>query len=612
MQTWRLFTIVLPIFLFMDLLWLGVFMKGFYSQELRELARRHGAVLAPRWGAAMLVYLLIPAGERNRLAGVRLGIIIRAGALWRVRPDQSCGSRKMDGASDPGRHDLGLRPLRHDHRCHEVRGWLADEMTHQNLEGCLAERRTCQSMVAASRIRNCNSAPVRVDAEFVLYWMTAFLRLSSNFSLQRAVELAIQLPKPLVIFEPLRIGPRWASDRIHRFVINGMAENAGHIDALKNSGVLYSCRVEPLPDADKGLLHGPALATRASVIVTDNFPSFFRPRMVSAAAARLQVRLEAADSNGLLPLRATDRVFSTVFSFRAYLQKPLPVHLENFPLANPLKGVRLPSLKLLPPEITKRWPAASAALLSSERAEFAAVPIDHSVSIVEALGGSTAARQRLTKFLDQQLPHYAAGANDPDADNRSGLSPNPYFGHISPHELFHDLMTREEWSPSSLGEKTGGKREGWWGVSPGAESWLDEFVTWCELGYNMTSRCDDCDQFESLPAWARATLAKHQRDPCPQVYSLDQFATAATYDPLWNAAQTQLLREGRIHNYLRTLWGKKVLEWTATPRDAIHVMKEINSKYALDGRDPNSYSGISWLLGRHGRLVGSGPRGSTT
>jgi deoxyribodipyrimidine photo-lyase len=457
-------------------------------------------------------------------------------------------------------------------------------------------------MVPASRIQSCNSAPVRGDGEFVLYWMIAFRRLSSNFSLQRAVELAVELQKPLVIFEPLRIGYRWASDRIHRFVIDGMAENAARIEGLKNPGVLYFPYVEPLPDADKGLLA--ALAHRACVVVTDDFPSFFLPRMVSAAAARLPVRLESVDSNGLLPLRATDRVFTTAFSFRAYLQKQLPDHLVDFPIANPLKGVRLPPCKPLSPEITNRWPAVSAKLLAGEMAELAALPMDHSVTTVETRGGSKPARRRLTKFLDKHLPDYAAGANDPDADNRSGLSPYLHFGHISPHELFHELMTREEWSPASLGENTSGKREGWWGASPGAESWLDEFITWRELGYNMTSHRDDYDQYESLPDWAQATLARHERDPRTFVYSLDDFAAAATHDPLWNAAQTQLVREGRIHNYLRMLWGKKILEWTMTPRDALDVMIELNNKYALDGRNPNSYSGIFWVLGRYDRPWG--------
>ncbi|MDA0660091.1 MAG: deoxyribodipyrimidine photolyase [Planctomycetota bacterium] len=457
-------------------------------------------------------------------------------------------------------------------------------------------------MVPISRIRICNNAPIRGEGEFVLYWMIAFRRMSSNFSLQRAVELAKELKKPLVIFEPLRIGYRWASDRIHRFVIDGMAENASRVDALNNPGVRYFPYVELRHDADKGLLT--AMAERACVVITDDFPSFFLPRMVSAAASRLPVRLESIDSNGLLPLRATDRVFTTAFSFRAFLQKQLPPYLEEVPEPNPFQGVRLPPLKSMPPEITQRWPAVSAKLLAGDRAELAALPIDHSVGIVEARGGSKVARERLKTFLDQHLPHYAAGANDPDADNRSGLSPYLHFGHISSHELFHEVALREEWSPTSLGHKTGGKREGWWGMSPGAESWLDEFVTWRELGYNMTSHRDDYDQFESLPGWAQATLTKHESDPRQFVYSLGEFTAGATHDPLWNAAQNQLVREGRIHNYLRMLWGKKILEWTPTPRDALSVMIELNNRYALDGRNPNSYSGIFWVLGRYDRAWG--------
>lgn len=456
-------------------------------------------------------------------------------------------------------------------------------------------------MVPASRIRNCNDAPIRGDGEFVLYWMIAFRRLSSNFSLQRAVELAVELRKPLVIFEPLRIGYHWVSDRIHRFVIDGMAENAARVAGLKNPGVVYYSYVEPRADAGKGLLD--ALAARACVVVTDDFPSFFLPRMVEAAS-RLPVRLEAVDSNGLLPLRATDRVFTTAFSFRAFLQKQLPPHLGEFPQSDPLKGLKLPSLNGVPSDITQRWPDAAPKLLNGDAAMLAALPIDHSVGVVETRGGTTAAREKLARFLDRSLPHYAAGANDPDADNRSGLSPYLHFGHISPHELFQELMMREEWSPASLGAKTGGKRDGWWGVSPRAEAWLDQFVTWRELGYNMSSHRDDYDQFESLPDWAQATLAKHQSDRREHVYSLDEFATAATHDPLWNAAQTQLVREGRIHNYLRMLWGKKILEWSDTPRDALATMIELNNKYALDGRNPNSYSGIFWTLGRYDRAWG--------
>jgi deoxyribodipyrimidine photo-lyase len=165
-------------------------------------------------------------------------------------------------------------------------------------------------------------------------------------------------------------------------------------------------------------------------------------------------------------------------------------------------------------------------------------------------------------------------------------------------------MRREDWTPDRLAQKARGKREGWWGASAGAEAWLDEFITWRELGYNMSSHCADYDRYETLPDWSRATLEKHARDRRNPLYSLHQFAAAETHDPLWNAAQRQLLREGRIHNYLRMLWGKKILEWSATPRDAIAIMIELNNRYALDGRDPNSYSGIFWCLGRYDRPWG--------
>ncbi|HSF40677.1 MAG TPA: deoxyribodipyrimidine photolyase, partial [Thermoanaerobaculia bacterium] len=141
----------------------------------------------------------------------------------------------------------------------------------------------------------------------------------------------------------------------------------------------------------------------------------------------------------------------------------------------------------------------------------------------------------------------------------------------------------------------------WWGMSAPAEKFLDEVITWREVGYNMASRREDFERYESLPEWAQATLAKHAKDRRPHLHTLEEFEAAATGDELWNAAQGQLVAEGRIHNYLRMLWGKKVLEWSASPREALEILIHLNNKYALDGRDPNSYSGIFWCLGRYDR-----------
>jgi len=432
----------------------------------------------------------------------------------------------------------------------------------------------------------------------VLYWMTMARRTQWNFALDRAVELAEQLQKPLVVFEALRCGYRWASDRLHRSIIEGMADNARQ---LESSDVLYYPYVEPQPDADKGLLA--ALAERACAVVTDDFPAFFLPRMLAAAARQLTMPLEVIDSNGILPLRATDEVFPTAFAFRRFLQKNLPPHFEVSPSADPLKRAKLPAKPKLPATILKRWPMADLAMLLGEHG-LARLPIDHGVLPATFAGGSNAANVTLKHFLSKQLARYVEDRNDPEQDATSGLSPYLHFGHISAHEVFHRLMDREHWSPEKLAEKTAGRRTGWWNVSENAEAFLDQLITWRELGYNLCAHRDDYDQYESLPDWAKLTLEQHARDPRPVLYSLAELEQAKTHDPLWNAAQTQLVREGRMHNYLRMLWGKKILEWSASPREALTSMIEMNNKYAVDGRNPNSYSGIFWCLGRYDRAWG--------
>ena len=452
------------------------------------------------------------------------------------------------------------------------------------------------TQVPEIRVRRANAAPVRAGGEYVLYWMTAFRRLGWNFALERAAERARELGRPLVVLEPLRAGYPWACDRFHRFVIDGMA---GHARRLARSKALYHPYVEPKPGAGKGLLE--ALARQACLVVTDDSPAFFYPRMIRAAAEKLPVLLEAVDSNGLLPLRAVDKVFLTAYDFRRSLQRLLPEHLGDMPSENPL--ARLPSrLTALPEKVAKRWPAASQELLEGKAGSLAALPIDHSVGPVPGIrGGDEAGAAALARFLDERLEAYAEGRNRPEEEVTSGLSPYLHFGFVSSHQILAATAEREGWTPDRLGDRARGAREGWWGMSPGAEKFLDEAITWREVGYNMASRREDYDCYESLPEWARGTLEKHEKDRRPHLYDLAGFEDAGTDDELWNAAQRQLVREGRISSYLRMLWGKKVLHWTAHPREALEVLIELNNKYALDGRDPNSYSGIFWCLGRYDR-----------
>jgi deoxyribodipyrimidine photo-lyase len=443
-----------------------------------------------------------------------------------------------------------------------------------------------------------NGAPVRPERPWVVYWMVAARRARANFALQRAVELAVEPGRALVVLEPIRCDYPWASDRLHAFVLQGMADNAR---AFAGQRVRFVPYVERRPGEGRGLLE--AFASRAAVVVTDDAPAFFLPAMVAAAGERLDVRLEAVDGCGLLPVRAVDRVFTTAFSFRAWLQKALPAHLDARPVDDPLAGAPLPAAPDVTPVMT-RWTEASPALLAADPGAIADLPIDHAVPPVAIRGGATAAASRLAAFVDADLDGYAEGRRDPETDRGSGLSPYLHFGHLSAHEVFAAVMTHERWTRRRLAARGGGAREGWWGVRPGAEAFLDQLVTWREIGFNAAAHLAGYDRYDTLPAWAQATLAVHVRDPRPHVYARDAFERAATRDPIWNAAQTELRRDGRIDTYLRMLWGKKILEWSSSPREALETMIELNNRYALDGRDPNSYSGIFWCLGRYDRPWG--------
>jgi len=455
------------------------------------------------------------------------------------------------------------------------------------------------SSVPDLRVRKGNRGPVDAGGRFVLYWMIANRRARWNYSLDRAIDWAVALGKPLVVLEALRCGYDWASDRFHHFILRGMADNA---QRFRVSTVLYYPYVEPSAGAGRGLLE--TLASEACVVITDDFPAFFLPRMIASASAKTAVLMELVDANGLLPMRAADRVFPTAYAFRRFLQKTLPQYLPEHPRPFPLRGLHLPRLEAIPRHVRNKWPPADSGILSGTAKSLARLPIDHQVGVVQGEGGSRTAEQRLRVFLERRIAVYDRDRNLPGVEATSGLSPYLHFGHISVHQIFHGIMSKENWFFDRISPRADGGRSGWWGMSAPAEAFLDQLVTWRELGFNMCWQRKDYAQYESLPSWALRTLADHETDDRPWLYPLERLASGQTHDPLWNAAQTQLAREGRIHNYLRMLWGKKILQWTAHPIEALDIMIELNNRYALDGRDPNSYSGVFWILGRYDRAWG--------
>ena len=447
--------------------------------------------------------------------------------------------------------------------------------------------------VPTTRVQLENERPINPEGEYVLYWMIAARRTRYNFALQRACELAKEHGKPLLVFEPLNAAYPYACDRFHAFVIDGMRTNR---DACRARGVTYFPYLEPVPNAGRGLLA--ALAARASVVVTDWFPAFVAPAFVAAAAARSTTRLESVDTNGLIPVRAHERAFPTARGYRAFVQRTLRQHLAEFPDEEPLRLVGA-GPAIVPTDVRRRWPAAD---LDRSNVELVgALPIDHAVSILPTAGGGEAAERALNAFLTSKVARYGTDHNDPDADATSRLSPYLHFGHLASHEVFARTATHERWTSRKLGRPRAGSREGWWGTSPGAEHFLEQLVVWRELAFNGAALTRHFGSYESLPEWAKATLDRHAADPRPHVYSLESLEDAATDDTVWNAAQNQLRTEGWFHGYMRMVWGKKILEWSAHPEDALKTMEYLMNKYSLDGRDPVSYLNYAWVLGKYDR-----------
>ncbi|MEB3223560.1 MAG: deoxyribodipyrimidine photolyase [Candidatus Sericytochromatia bacterium] len=456
--------------------------------------------------------------------------------------------------------------------------------------------------VSPVRLRLLNEAPPRPAGEFVLYWMIAYRRLGWNHALQRAVALANEWGKPLVILETLRTGHRFMNDRMHRFVLDGMADQAQALAG--RPGVVYRTHVEARPGEQDGLLE--ALAADACAVVTDDWPGFFVPQVQAAAARGLAVRVEAVDGNGLMPLAASPTPFPTAHGFRRHLHKTVPglLQAEAFPVADPLKALAAQARPDLSARLA-RWPEAAADLLVGAPGWAEGLAIDHAVPVVPGVrGGEAAGRRVLAHFVAARLSRYPEDRNEPSVPGTSGLSPYLHFGHVGAHQAIAAVWEAEGWHPGRLAPKPTGSKAGWWGASEAAEAFLDELITWREVGFNVARTLPHHDRYESLPAWARATLAKHAADPRPHRYDRQALEAAETHDPIWNAAQRQLLRDGKIHNYLRMLWGKKVLEWSASPEEALETLLELNDRWALDGRDPNSVSGVCWCLGRFDRAWG--------
>ncbi|MDX1671420.1 MAG: hypothetical protein R3211_03705 [Balneolaceae bacterium] len=446
------------------------------------------------------------------------------------------------------------------------------------------------------RIFNRNDADFNRDGDYLLYWMQINRRFHYNYALDHAVDLANQLGKPLLIYEGLNCDYPWACDRIHHFMLQGMKE---HLEYADEQELNYYSYLEDQPGNGSGLLY--RLAENACGLVTDEYPVYIIREHNERVPSNLSIPYITVDSNGLIPLGLTDKAPYSAYLFRKTMQKHFVECYTHPPDKDPIERLENREQIELPGDFKAQFPAARHHL-QDIGGFISGLPIRHDVGPVERTGTRQAALGKLGQFIQFGLMEYDEKRNDPDENKSSGLSPWLHFGKISEYEVVRAVLDHQpsEWDLDDI-TYNDGSRGAFFNGNDSISAFLDEVITWREVGFHFAHHTSDYDRYESLPDWALETLEDHRDDPREHLYDYEELEQADTHDEIWNAAQTQLREEGIIHNYLRMLWGKKVIEWTPDPETALEYLIELNNQYALDGRDPNSYSGIFWCFGRFDR-----------
>jgi deoxyribodipyrimidine photo-lyase len=419
------------------------------------------------------------------------------------------------------------------------------------------------------RLRRLNDRPVSPRGEFVLYWMQIYRRADDNAALAWAVERANELGVPCLVYEALRPDYPYASDRLHRFVLEGARDTAAR---LEERGLRHAFFLPRSREEARGVVA--KLAARACLVVSDDFPSFLIPAHHAAVAARAPCAYLVVDDAAIVPMALFAKEETAARTLRPKIARVLDAWLR--PIAEPKPSVKPVARIDLPFETVDLARADVAALVAS-------CPVDRSVPpVAEQPGGSREAEKRLRAFVRGPLATYDADRNDPSRDATSRLSPYLHFGMVSARRVALEARA--------------------WGRGESRDAFLEELVVRRALSFNFArARPDDHTRWSALPAWARATLKQHASDRRYADLDVRELEEARSPDALWNATMNQLRARGVIQGYARMLWGKLPLLWMRDPERAHAAMVHLNDKWALDGRDPNGYANVSWCFGLHDR-----------
>ncbi len=413
-------------------------------------------------------------------------------------------------------------------------------------------------MIHPARIQPLNRRAAR-RGDFVLYWMQQAQRARYNHALEYAVDRANEFRLPVVVYFGLTDRFPEANLRHYHFMLHGLKEVSAR---LNDRGITFVLRVE---SPDQGALR---LARRASMIITDRGYLHLQRSWRAKVAAEAPCSVVQVESDVVVPIEtASGKQEYAARTIRPRIMRRLDdflVPLTERPVANKSSSMSLRGAGPLHPDKLLRK-----------------LDIDTSVGEIRWLKpGEEAAIGLLREFIEHKLDRFGEDRNDPSRDGLSNLSPYLHFGRISP------LLVAREVSRSQ---------------SPGTHTFLEEFVVRRELSMNFAAYNPSYDSWDGVPQWARQTLENHRTDKRPSLYTARRLEQAETHDPFWNAAQKEMVLRGKMHGYMRMYWGKKILEWSSTPRRAHRTALYLNNRWSLDGRDANGFTGVSWCFGLHDR-----------
>ncbi len=424
-------------------------------------------------------------------------------------------------------------------------------------------------MIQPARIKPLNDMPLREGASYVLYWMGLSQRARFNPALEYAVEEANKLGLPVLVCYGIAEGFPEVNARHWAFLLEGMAEVG---PALAKRGIAYVARRQP--PVETALLY----SKDAALVVCDR--NYLKPvrRFYADFAVRARCRVMQVEGEVVVPVEtASPKHEVAARTLRPKLRRLLPeylVPLEERPVAHRADHLSFESTLDLS-DVPK--------LVASLRA-------DQSVRPVRRFkGGASQAEATLSHYLDARFNHYAQVRGRPEAGAASHMSPYLHFGQISPVAIALKVQAAV----------TGGEDD--------KTAYLEELIVRRELAMNHIFYEPNYDSYEAVPAWARKTLDAHRGDKRPYLYTPEQFERGETHDRYWNAAMMEMRETGYMHNHMRMYWGKKILEWSASPEEAFETALRLNNTFFIDGRDANSFTNVTWLFGLHDRPWGPRP-----